>query len=108
MYRRGKGIVHDKRYTMSVSRICKFLDIQDRQCRIGDGFPKYSLGIRLECRIQFLFRCMWRNECEFHPHLLHSYGKQIIGPAVDSRGCHHVIATGCDIEYRIEVGSLTR
>ena len=43
-----KGVIYDERYTMCVRCFCKFLDIKNGKCRIGDRFTENSSGIFFE------------------------------------------------------------
>ena len=104
---RCKGVVDDQRNAVCMCRVRKLFDVKHSQCRIGDCFTEDRLGVRTECRIQFFFRAVGIDECEFDTHALHRDGEQIICTAVDCRGGNDMVARRCDVENRIEGCRLT-
>ena len=56
VYRRREGIIHNQRNAMRMSHSGKLLDVQYRQCRIGNRLPENGPGILLERCVQFFFR----------------------------------------------------
>ena len=100
-------VVDDERYAVSVSGICKFLKVKNRQRRVGDGFAENSLRVRLECCLK-LFLCAVRGDkSKFDSHLAHCYIEQVECAAVDGSTGNNVITGICDIEYRKEVRCLS-
>ncbi len=49
VYRRGKGIVHDKRNSVIMSRLCKLLEIQNHKRRVSNRLSEHRLCILTEC-----------------------------------------------------------
>ena len=54
VYRRCKGIIDNKRYSVSVGNLCKLFDIENVKCRISHSFAKHRLCIRAEGGIKLL------------------------------------------------------
>ena len=92
---------------MGMSGFCKAFNIQNHQCRIGNGFPEYRFGIRLESRFQFLIGTIRVNKCKGDTHFLHGNSKKVISTAIYSRGRYHMIPSLTQVEYGIEVCRLT-
>ena len=107
VHRSREGIIHNQRYIVCMSNLCKQFNVQNCQCRIGNGLTKHQLRIWLECCIQFIFRSIRRNERGRDSHLLQGHCNQIKSAAVDRRGSYDVIATFTDIKQRKKVGRLT-
>ena len=103
-----KGIVNNQGYAVCVSSLGKTLDIQNSQSGVGNGLTKNGFGVGLESGFQLFVGAVRRDEREVDAHLLHGDGEQVKGAAVDGAAGHHMVATGSDIEYCVEVGSLTR
>ena len=106
--RSSESVVHNERYTVLMSDTCKLLNIQHVDAWIRNRFTEKRLGIRLECLLDFFFRCVDVHECTFDAEFLHGYGKKIECTAIDSRSTYEVVACLADVEDRIEVGSLSR
>ena len=43
--RGGKGVVHDQRHAVGVSRCGKLFDVQHRQRRVCNGFAEHGAGV---------------------------------------------------------------
>ena len=58
-----KCIIHNQWNMVLMGNGSKFFNIKHSQCRIGNGFSKYRLGIGLKCLLDFFFRsiCMHPN-----------------------------------------------
>ena len=79
----SEGIVYDKRYSVSMRSIGKFLDIKHCKRRIGYSLSENSLGVGLEGCIQLLFAAVRVYKGKIYAHPLHGYGEKIVGSAVD-------------------------
>ena len=77
-----KGVVDNKRHTMLMSHISKALYIEDVATRVRDGFTKESLGVRLECFLNFFVRSCWVDECTIYAKLLQGYTKEVEGTTI--------------------------
>ena len=104
---RSEGVVHDKRHPVTMRSLGKFLNIQHRQRRIGDGLAEYRLGVGPEGGLQLLLRAVRGDEGELDAHPLHGDGEEVKGPPIDGAGGYHMVPAGGDIEYGVEVGCLT-
>ena len=62
---------------MTVGQIRHFLDIQDYQSRICDGFSDHCLCIRAESLIQLFLRSVYINKGTVDTHLLCSNSQYI-------------------------------
>ena len=104
--RRGKGVIYDQRYTVSVRGIGEFFKIQDDKGRIRDRFAEYRLRVILKCSLQFVRAAVRVYECRIHPHLFDRMCVKIICPSVKSRSTHNVVACLYDIHDRIKISRL--
>ena len=87
--------------------LCKFLNIQNRQCRIGDGLAEDRLRIVLECRLQLLLRAVGGDKRGRDAHLGHRDRNQVEGSAINGGRRNDVIPALADIEQRKEIRCLT-
>ena len=107
VHRSGEGIVHDQRYAVLVRHISKFLDVQDHQCRIRNGFRDHNFCVRLECCRDFFRRCIRVHKGTLNAQLLEGYRQQIEGSAVQCGRCHDVVAGFADVKNSIEICGLS-
>lgn len=63
--------------------VCKFFDIENGQCRIGDRFTEYGFGIRTKSGVELFLGAIGRDEGEFYSHTFHGDGKKIIGTSIN-------------------------
>ena len=104
--RRGEGVVHDQRHTMSVGCLGKTLDVQHGQGRVGNGLAKHSLGIGAESGFQLLIGTLGAYKGHRDAHFCHGHRDEVEGSAIDAAGGHDVIPRRADIEQRKKVGCL--
>ena len=107
VYRCGKGVIHNKRNAILVCNACKFLDVQDNQCRIGDGFCKENFCVWFKCGSDLIFCCIGINKGTVNAKLFEGNGEKIKGSSVDRRSSNNMVTRFADIKYCIEVGSLS-
>ena len=82
VYRCGKGVIHNKRHAVLVCNVCKFLDVQDDQSRISDGFCKENLCVRFKCGSDLFFCCIGINKGAVNAKFLEGDGKKVGGSSV--------------------------
>ena len=87
--------------------LSKLLDIEDSERGVCKGLTEYGLSVLAECGVKLLLSAVGINEGELDAHLLHRYGEEIVGAAVDGCGRDNVVTAVGDIEYRVEGCSLT-
>ena len=104
--RRGERVVHDQRHAVGVSRSGEAFDIEDRECRVGDGLAEHALGVGSERRLEFFVARVRRHEGALQAHAAHGVGEQVVGAAVDGGACHHVVSRAGDVEDGEEVRRL--
>ena len=102
-----KGVIDNQGYAVCVRRFCEFFKVEHGQRRVCHRFPEHRLRILLEGCVQFIFRTIGINEGKGNAHLLHRYGKQVVGTAVNRSGANHVIAAVGDVEDCKKVCRLT-
>ena len=105
--RRGKRVVHDKRYAVLVRKFREILYIEYFQRGIGKSFSENGFGIGSDS----LFHR--REVVEFHKrdvdaHLFKRNGKQVGRSAVYVDGRNNVVARGSYVQYRYKRGRLPR
>ena len=106
MYRSGKGVVDDKRDSIIVSYLRKFLDVKDFDSRIGDRLSEQEFGIGTEGGTGLLFRSILVYEGNLYPEFSQRCTKKVEGSAVDVAGCNDVSSCLADVDACKEVGRL--
>ena len=91
---------------MTVRSIRELFDIENSQGGVGDGFAENRFGVGPESRIQFFRRAVRGEEGEFHTHLPHGDGKEIVGAAVNGGRSDHMVPGSGNIENSKEVRGL--
>ena len=86
----------------------KLLYIKHFTTWVGNSFTKHALCVRTESLLQFLFTGILIHKCHVYAQLLHSYAEQVVGSSIDGGRAHKVVACLTHIEYRIEIGCLSR
>ncbi len=69
--------------------------------------PKHYLGVRAESLLDFLLAVVRVDEGALDAELLQGNTEEVEGSAVNLVGGNDVVASLADVEYGIEVGSLT-
>ena len=103
----GEGIVHDERHAVLVSNAGELLDVEHGTARVADGFAEHHLGVRAESLLDFLLAGVRVYEGALDAELLQGNAEEVEGAAVDFVRGNDVVASLADVEYGIEVGSLT-
>ena len=85
----------------------ELLDVEHGTARVADGFAEHYLGVRTECLLDFLLAGIRVYEGALDAELLQGNAEEIEGAAVDFVRGNDVVASLADVEYGIEVGSLT-
>ena len=105
--RRRKSIVHNQRYSIGMGNFRKLFNVQNRQCRIGNGLSEHRFCIRTEGCHQFLFRGIRIHKRHIDSHPLHGDRNQIKRPAINAGGRYNMIPCSADIEQGKEIGCLS-
>ena len=103
----GEGVIYDERNAILVSDACELLDVEHGTARVADGFAEHHLGVRAESLLDFLLAGVRVYEGALDAELLQGNAEEIEGTAVDFVRGNDVVASLADVEYGIEVGSLT-
>ena len=105
--RRSEGVVNDERHPILVSDACKLLDVENSAARVADGFAENNLGVRAESLLDFFFAVVRIHESTLDAKLLQGYAEEIEGATINLIRSNDMVARFADIEYCVEVGSLT-
>ena len=105
--RSSKCIVNDEWHTILMSDTCKLLDVENGTSRIADGLAKYNFRVRTECLLDFLLAIIRIHKGAFDAEFLEGNTKEVEGATIDFIGCNDMVASLADVEYGLEVGSLT-
>ena len=106
--RRSEGVINDERNAVRVCRLSESFNIKHGKRRVCDRLAKDRFCVGAESSIQLFVRAVGRNKGKVDAHLLHRNREEVEGTAVNGGGCDHVVSTGSNVEYRIEVCGLTR
>ena len=105
---RREGVIDHQRHTVVMRGLGKALDIEHGKSGVGDGLTKDELGVGLKGCLELLIGAVGGNERAGNAHAAHGVGEQVVGTAVDSGACDHVIAGTGHIKDRQEVRSHAR
>ena len=108
VHRCRECIVHNQRNAVVVCHLGEFLNVQNDQCRVGNGLRQNRLGVRTECRRKLFFRCIGIHKGAVDAQLLKGNAQQVEGSAIDGGRRHDVVARLADVKNSIEVGRLSR
>ena len=108
VYRRRKGVVDYQRDTVAVGGIGKTFDVKNTKRGVRDGLAENGLGVRAESSFKLGIGAVGGDKGEIDAHFLHRDRKKIEGSAVNRRLGNDMVAAGRDVEYREEIGGLTR
>ena len=84
----------------------KFLKVEDREGRVGDGLAEDRLRVRAEGRLQLLGRAVRADKGKLNAHFPHRYVEEVEGTAVDGGARNNVVAAVRDIKDREKVRRL--
>ena len=81
--RGGEGVVDDEGHLVLVSYLGEFLDIENRECGIGESLAENSLCVGLECSSYILLGSVCIYEDALDAQLLECICKEVDSTAVD-------------------------
>ena len=85
----------------------EFLNVEHFKRRIGDGLAEQCFRIRTESRRNLFFTGIGADESDIDTQFLHRHAKEVKRSAVDGRRTNKMIARLANVEYGIEIGSLS-
>ena len=94
----GERIVDDKRHTVFVGYLGKFLDVENSAARVGDGFTEKGFGVRLEGSLYLFLAGLRRNEGALDAEFLQRDAEEIECAAVNLIRGNEMVASLTDIE----------
>ena len=101
-------VVDNERHTVLVGDACKLLDVEHSATRVADCLAEHYLCVRAKCLLYLLLRCVRINVSALDAELLQRNAEEIVCSAVNLVGSYDMVASLADVEYSVEIGSLTR
>ena len=92
---------------MVMGDIGKTLNVEDVASRVRYCLAKHTFSIWTELRLNALVVPLRINERTFNAEFLHRHTEEVERTSVDCVRCDEMVASLTDIEYRVEVGSLS-
>lgn len=90
-----------------MSYTCTFLYVENGTSWVADGLAKEQLGVGAECLLYFFLAVVGIDEGAFYAEFLECHTKEVEGSTINLVGGNDMVACLADVEYSIEVGSLT-
>ena len=103
----SKRIVHDEGHSMLMRHLGKSFDVKHIAARVAYGLSEEAIRIMTELLLYPFIIPFRVNKGALNTEFLHRHAKEVERAAIDSVASDEVVACLADIEYCIEVGSLS-
>ena len=105
--RSAEGVVDDERNVMTMSNLCKTVDICDVRVWIAESLSIERLGVRLDGCLYFI-KVAYINDSVCNTLCCQCVSDEVERAAIKVVGCYHMVAILKDVLQSVGYGSSTR